>query len=570
MSYSVMGINPGHNGSAALVIDGKTVYYCEEERISRQKYDGNPFRAMLHILENYKVDEIIIGGTSPHLPILPWTQEDPYTALARKFNPKIKSTNMGDQHHIGHAASAFYNSGFKKATAIIVDGAGSIHSAKVNDQGNTVDGYETESVYECSYPAVFTALYKRYANNNIRYFRNSVQEFDNSVTLTKSFEAVSQHLGFGFIEAGKTMGLAPYGKPDINIPSIFSEGKGNKNLLIPHYPAGALIDTSRYPQLHQSRDPKEWHKDFTKITEIEKNLAWKVQQETQQLLGNLIQSVIDITGETNFVIAGGYGLNCVANYYLKSRFPNINLFVDPVAHDGGTALGLAKLAWFNYSKSEIPEPLDTLYLGTEDDLTKLDNIDQLAQLGLSTISTTPIEIAKLIAAGHIVTIFQGKAEAGPRALGNRSILFDPRVKDGKAYVNQVKGREWFRPFAGSVLEDQASTWFDLKGMKQSPFMMYAVDLQSSKLGELPAITHVDGTCRVQTVALTDNFHYYTLINEFYKLTGVPVLFNTSFNLAGEPLVDTIEDAINTILNCDINYLYFPEIGKLISKTNRKI
>lgn len=564
MSYNVMGINPGHNGAAALVIDGKTVYYCEEERISRQKYDGNPFRAMLHILENYHVDEIVIGGTSPQLPVLPWTMEDPYTALARKFNPKIKSTNMGEQHHLGHAASAFYNSGFDTATAIIVDGAGSVHATKVDDQGTTVSGYETESVYKCNYPAVFKVLYKRYADGNSFYYSNGVQEFDNSVTLTKAYEAVSQYLGFGFIEAGKTMGLAPYGRNDQNIPDIFVEGKGNKNLLIPRYPAGAFIDQNRYPALRQTRDPKDWHKDFSKVTDIEKNIAWRVQQETQQLLGNLIQSVIDATGETNFVIAGGYGLNCVANYYLKGRFPKINLFVDPVAHDGGTAIGLAKLAWYIHSKSTTPIPMDTLYLGTELTYESI-TADNLKESGLKLTSTTTADVAKLIADGNIIAMVRGKAEAGPRSLGNRSILFDPRAKDGKEFVNKVKGREWFRPFAGSVLADQASNWFDLKGLQCSPYMMYAVDLQPSKVGDLPAITHVDGTCRVQTVTQRENSDYYELIAEFNKLTGVPVLFNTSFNLAGEPLVDSIDDAVSTILNCDIKYLYLPEISKLITK-----
>lgn len=565
MSYNVMGINPGHNGSAALVIDGKTVYYCEEERISRQKYDGNPFRAMLHILENYEVDEIVIGGTSATLPILPWTMEDPYTALARKFNSKIKSTNYGSQHHVGHAASAFYNSGFTKATAIIIDGAGSLHTATVDDTGNTVSGYETESVYQCGYPSTFTPLYKRYADGNAFFYRNNVQDFDNSVTLTKAFEAVSQYLGFGFIEAGKTMGLAPYGRSDPLVPDIFVEGRGNKNLLIPRYPGGALIDTNRFPALRQPQSPSNWHHDFSKIADIEKNIAWKIQQETQKLLGDLIQSVIDATGENTFVIAGGYGLNCVANYYLKGRFPNIELFIDPVSHDGGTAIGLAKLAWHIHSKSIKPNPLDTLYLGTELNYESMPVASVLNAAGLTMIDVTPTKVAALIADGNIVAMIRGKAEAGPRALGNRSILFDPRKQDGKDYVNKVKGREWFRPFAGSVIADQASNWFDLKGLQWSPYMMYAVDLQPSKIGSLPAITHVDGTCRIQTVTPSENPDYYELILEFNKLTGVPVLFNTSFNLAGEPLVDSIDDALHTILKCDIKYLYLPEISKLITK-----
>jgi carbamoyltransferase len=162
-------------------------------------------------------------------------------------------------------------------------------------------------------------------------------------------------------------------------------------------------------------------------------------------------------------------------------------------------------------------------------------------------------------------MFSGRSEGGPRALGNRSILFDPRNPNGKNIVNRVKGREWFRPFAGSVLEEHASEWFDLRTLKSSPFMMYAVNVLPSKLNEIPAVTHVDGTCRVQTVNQEDTAHYYTLIKSFYEKTNIPVIFNTSFNLAGEPLVDNLFDAANTILRSDIKYLYLPDIGKMLVK-----
>ncbi len=180
-------------------------------------------------------------------------------------------------------------------------------------------------------------------------------------------------------------------------------------------------------------------------------------------------------------------------------------------------------------------------------------------------NTNPGVIADLIVNQNIVAMFQGRAEAGPRALGNRSILFDPRNPDGKEIVNRVKGREWFRPFAGSMLAEHADEWFDMRGMKESPHMMYAINVHVNKLGEIPAITHVDGTCRIQTVTPKQNKNYYNLIKAFHEKTGVPILFNTSFNLAGEPLVETIEDALNTIINSDINYLYLPDIGKIIVK-----
>jgi carbamoyltransferase len=178
---------------------------------------------------------------------------------------------------------------------------------------------------------------------------------------------------------------------------------------------------------------------------------------------------------------------------------------------------------------------------------------------------TPEQVAKLISERNIVTIFQGRSEAGPRALGNRSILYDPTDPNGKDYVNKVKNREWFRPFAGSVLKEKAHEWFDLAGLEESPFMMYAMDVWPDKQEKIKAITHVDGTCRIQTVTEEQNPHYYKLIQEFEKITGVPILFNTSFNLAGDPLVETIEDALETMLKSEMKYMYVPELEMLLEK-----
>ena len=154
-------------------------------------------------------------------------------------------------------------------------------------------------------------------------------------------------------------------------------------------------------------------------------------------------------------------------------------------------------------------------------------------------------------------------------LGNRSILFDPRFKDGKDFVNRVKHREYFRPFAGTILKEHVHEWFDLRGMDESPTMMYAVNCQSGVEEKIPSIIHVDGTCRIQTVTKDQNKHYYDLINEFYKETNVPILFNTSFNLGGDPLVETLQDALETLAKSEIEYLYLPEYGKLIEVKNNK-
>jgi len=553
---NILAINPGHNGSSALLVDGELKFYIEEERLSRNKYDGNPFKGMVEALK-YGVDILVLGGTSSEFPKLPWTGEDPYSGFLRKFNKNLQVVNIGHAHHVGHAAGAFYNSGFDEAVAIIVDGSGTHRKIKLGEEV-TNPGFETESIFDCDYEEGVNNLYTSYGGNydTIRAVSDKV-EMDSAVTFVKAYEAVSEYLGFGFIEAGKTMGLAPYGQQDDSIPDLFIEGRGNKNLFIPAYPAGAHIDHTRFPYLALKEDPRSWHKDPTKVTDAAKNLAWAVQEGTQRLVGDLIEKAVEMTGKKNVVIAGGYGLNCVANYYYKKRFPNLNIFVDPISHDGGTAIGLAYLVHYQNTKDKTKRPLNTLYLGPKNqesyDLKEYDTKD-----------VTPADVAKLISEKNIITLFQGRSEAGPRALGNRSILYDPTDPNGKDTVNKVKGREWFRPFAGSMLKEHFEEWFDTYGMEETPFMMYAMDFKPEKHGECPAITHVDGTCRIQTVTREQNEAYYDLIEEFRKITGVPILFNTSFNLAGEPLVETLEDALHTMKNCDIDYMYLPEVGKLVT------
>tara|TARA_Y100000361_G_scaffold127807_1_gene122371 strand:- start:98 stop:649 length:552 start_codon:yes stop_codon:yes gene_type:complete len=160
---------------------------------------------------------------------------------------------------------------------------------------------------------------------------------------------------------------------------------------------------------------------------------------------------------------------------------------------------------------------------------------------------------------QVVAIFQNSSEYGPRGLGNRSLLFDPRNKNGKDIVNKIKKREWFRPFAGTVLLEYAHDWFDMGTIKESPYMSYAIPVKEEKKSVIPAITHVDGTCRIQTVTQEQNKNFYELIKEFYKKTKVPILFNTSFNLAGEPLVETLDDARSTIERSDLEYIYLPDL-----------
>jgi carbamoyltransferase len=252
----------------------------------------------------------------------------------------------------------------------------------------------------------------------------------------------------------------------------------------------------------------------------------------------------------------------VANYKLLKSIPkDINLFVEPLSSDCGVSMGAA----FELLEKLNPNSdlkYDNIYLGQE-----LDYRYELLD-GELEYDTNPEYVATLLSEGNIVAIAQGRSESGPRALGNRSILFDPRVENGKDIVNKVKKREYFRPFAGTVLFEHMNDWFDMDRLDESPYMMYAVNVLQEKQNLLPAITHVDGTCRVQTLKKEQNKHYYNLISEFYNITGVPVLFNTSFNLAGDTIVETMDDAFRTMRNSEIEYLYLPEIKKLIYFPNK--
>jgi carbamoyltransferase len=205
-----------------------------------------------------------------------------------------------------------------------------------------------------------------------------------------------------------------------------------------------------------------------------------------------------------------------------------------------------------------------LYLGFKYDYSVEDVNAIAAEYGVEVSNASNDDVVELLLNKHIVTLYQGRSENGPRALGNRSILFNPTYEDGKDFVNEVKHREYFRPFAGTILQEHVHEWFDLRGMNDSPHMMYAVNCQPGVEHKIPAIIHVDGTCRIQTVNREENQHYYDVIKAFKEKTGVPIIFNTSFNLGGEPLVETLDDALWTLSKTGIDYLYLPEYNKLIT------
>ena len=348
-------------------------------------------------------------------------------------------------------------------------------------------------------------------------------------------------MAFGFheLDAGKVMGMASYGE---ELPiSIYQDSLIDNELF---YIGKDLHDTG-VNFLFESFNDKA---DF----------AHTLQKQTQEYVAQYILHQIERTGCKNVCLSGGFFLNCVANYYYLSVLPkDVNLYIEPVSSDAGTSIGAAKYIYHEKTRDTTKRPLKSLYLGP-----RSDNMSQLYME--NTRPTTPFEVADALADGKVVAIFQYRSEAGPRALGNRSILYDPRDPNAKEKINRIKKREEFRPFAASVMQEYANDWFDLRGMEESPFMMYAVEVLSD---DIPGVTHVDYSCRVQTVTVDQNFHFYQLLACFYEKTGVPILFNTSFNLAGECIVETPADAIRTMKNSEIDFLYFADLGCWVSNNH---
>jgi carbamoyltransferase len=283
----------------------------------------------------------------------------------------------------------------------------------------------------------------------------------------------------------------------------------------------------------------------------------------------LIRKSVEMTDKKDVVISGGYGLNCVANYhYLEAlKDEGINLYIEPMSNDGGTAVGAA-LMFHHFITGSREKTPNELYLGPSYCYSDEDILETATKYNGVVTDATQDNIVDLLEKRNIVTIFQGRCENGPRALGNRSILYDPTDPDGKDFVNSVKHREYFRPFAGTILEEDVHEWFDLRGMKDSPHMMYAVNCQPGVKEKIPAIIHVDDTCRIQTVNEEQNPNYYNLIKAWKERTGIPIIFNTSFNLGGDPLVETLDHACATLDKSSIEYLYLPEYGKMITIKNQ--
>lgn len=600
----ILAVTRGHNGGGCLLKNGKIVFSSEEERFSRVKYDGGPLASIAKAKEfTDKLDYLVISHTMPMQNgdgAIDYTGDNLYVALARKLGlidklPSRDSSHhqvidVGHIHHKMHAACAFYKSGFETATVVIVDGAGSFSSLSSPTHGQ-IPCFETESILTAAYPDNFLNVYKHMGTNeNIGTIRQPFEHTDplfedwnekfemvlsDRAGIVKTYEGITEYCGFSAIEAGKTMGLFPYGNSEDPAPELYEDYDNgftlsNRNAVIPKYPMSSVFNSALYSDYgFTAHGTQEYD------LQNRKNAAYAVQTQSQKQVANLIRKAYDMTGNKNIVLSGGYGLNCVANYYYLEELKDldINLYVEPISSDAGTAIGAALLWWYHKSKSEEIYGEQSLYLGVDYNIQKDDvyNVQSKYHVGVDIQEDVDFEdVIDLVVDKNIVALFQGRSESGPRALGNRTLLYDPTDKNGKDHVNIVKNREFFRPFAGSILAEDVHEWFDLRGLNESPHMMYAVNCQPGIEEKIPSIIHEDGTCRIQTVTEEQNPNYYNLIKKFKEKTGVPIVFNTSFNLGGEPLVETLDDAVRTLTNSKIEYLYLPELKVLVTAKNATI
>jgi carbamoyltransferase len=558
----ILGVSRGlHDASATLLIDNNVIFHLEAERLSDDRHDRFAFQVIEKIKDYVShIDYLVLTGVEKN-PKYAYENTfpnnlDPYSCyvlgLGKSFSKHgFQEIDLSDRHHEVHAATAFYNSGFDRALCIVKDGRGSKYYLNGNDFFDGAYGWESGSVFIKEYPNKTKIINKsirvKFKTSEKRVWINDEVYITNEINEGYIFDKVSKQLGFTIWDAGKTMGLSSYGKKDESLLNIYEDGYVNEKVF-------NFIDDKDNPKIKNLLpNPNTF--------EEKANLAYKIQTETQEKIKNDILEYIKKTGEKNICLSGGFFMNCVSNYNLLKYLPeDVNLYIEPMSTDGGNSLGAAKIAYYELTKSKEIKKQTTLYYGPKYNYSKDDLKNEKIQENV-----TKEDVAKLIANKNIVAIYQGSSEAGHRALGNRSILYDPRDINGKDHVNTIKKREFFRPFAGTVLEEESKKWFNMKQLKDSKFMMYAVDVLENKKELIPAITHVDGTCRIQTLSKNDNPHFYELINEFYKITGVPILFNTSFNLAGHAIVETLDNALWTIHNSEIKYLYLPELSILVIK-----
>ncbi len=575
---NILGISSFyHDSAAALIRDGDIVAAAQEERFTRKKHDPRfPKNAVAYCLREggvdvNQVDHIVFYdkplikferllltylAMAPHgylsfMSQMPsWLKEKLFVRNTIRKELGYEGEILFSTHHLSHASAAFFPSPYEEAAFITVDGVGEWATTTYGvGKGNKV-----AILKEINFPHSLGLLYSAFT-----YFTG--------------FKVNSGEY--------KLMGLAPYGEPrfvDVikrELIDIREDGSFRLNMRYFDYCAGLRMTNRRFAALFGGPE----RKPESKITQREMDLARSIQTVTEEIMLKIARHVHAETGMKNLVLAGGVALNCVANGKLLREGPFENLWIQPCAGDGGNALGAALFAWHHLL--EQPRTPDrrrqkATYLGPmfQDDEIQAFLDERGIPYKKLTREEVPGAVADLIASEKVVGWHQGRMEFGPRALGARSILGDPRSREMQSVLNlKIKFRESFRPFAPTALIECADACFDLRG-NESPYMLLVADVRDERLralsgeekqaegfdklrvvrSDLPAVTHVDNSARIQTVSRQDHPLYYDMIKAFYEKTGCPVVINTSFNVRGEPIVCTPEESYTCFMRTRMDYL----------------
>lgn len=530
--------NAAHDSTAVLMDNGKLIFASEEERLNRIKHsDKAPLLAIRACLDHYgiglhQVDRIAVYGqeqalnaalrrTSLDRPQIEFQQDIRLliqSLLADEFGYQPDSEQMVFvPHHLAHAISAYNMSGFTDSLVLTMDGHGDGISTLV------LDGRAGQ----------LETLQTWYIGDSLGFFYVEVIKF----------------LGYDMFDEYKVMGLAPYGNP-ARYRRLFKKFYS----LLEH--GSYTIHFDRIDYLFEITRPRKKHEPFS---QVHKDIAAALQEALETIVFHILRHYQEQTGHDHVCLAGGVALNCTLNGKLLYSDLFKQMFVQPIAHDAGAALGAALYVYQNECPQVARQPLEHVYLGSDiggnetiatqiaawDAFVTCEQIDNIAEVA-----------ASLLAQGDVIGWVQGRAEFGPRALGNRSILADPRPVENREIINEmVKMRESYRPFAPAVLEECANDYYELPaGTRAYPYMIYVVNVKAEQQQLLGAVTHVDGTARIQTVSQATNPRFWQLIHEFQKRTGVPILLNTSFNNNAEPIINTVDDAIVCFLTTKLHYL----------------
>jgi len=548
-----------HDSAAALLKDGHVIAAVEEERFSRKKFDDSfPKKAIEWCLEETKIKPSQIDSVAFYdKPVLKFERLlDNYIAVAPRglfsfldvipkwlhkrlwVKNEIKNTLKGfkgkiifPEHHMSHAAHTFYTSPFEESAILTIDGVGEWSTTSLG-----------------------------YAKNNLIKITNDIR-WPHSLGLF--YSAFTYFLGFKVNEGEyKLMGLSAYGTPkyyDLILDKLIDvkdDGSMRLDMKYFAFTYDKVMTNDKFAELF-GISPKT--KD-EKTLQIHFDIGASAQKVLEDVILKMANHVYEKTKMKNLCIGGGVALNGVANYRVLRDGPFDNVHIPPSPGDAGSAVGAAQYLYYIYHKnSRIIEKntakliRENVYVGpsySDEQITQFLDSENISYEKFDRESLLK-KTAQLIADGNIVGWYQGKMEWGPRALGNRSILADPRKADMKDILNaKIKHRESFRPFAPSILEEHTLDYFDID--VPSPYMLMVVPVKKPK--DIPAVTHVDGTGRLQTISKEANPLYYDLINEFYKITAIPVIINTSMNVMGEPIVNTPEEAYQMIVKTDMDYI----------------